>query len=475
MGHSAPFPGHNLVATAAWPRWPRSRWPDSLAVGSDGRLYIGASNDAASAGWAPTGSSGPWRAPAHKGLTRRRRPRHIGPAVVPQRPGGGAGWQLLHLGFRRSPPHPPGGPGRHHHHRGRRPRRRLQWRRDARHSGPAQQPLWRGRGAGRQPVHRRPQQQPRPPGGPGAGRVLRQRFPDPRRGRHRGLPLCAERPPPPDAGRPHRRRPLPVRLRQRGPPRLRSPTATATSPPSSATPAACPPPSSVPTASARPCRSTATAISPASPVPAARRLQLESAPDGLLASLTDPRDGLHEYTYDEDGRLIQDDEPGDGFKTLSRVDGSTRLHRHRVHGAGPPDHLPGRAAAGGRGAPHHDGPRRGQDRGGLRGRRQPECHLPGRHAGHPQDWPRPALGDGGAHRDLAGHHHARRPASPRAPCRAWPACRTSSTPSTRSHCWIPSTRRGASSPAGMSATRAPSPTPAPPAGCRWRPWTPRAA
>ena len=57
--------------------------------------------------------------------------------------------------------------------------------------------------------------------------------------------------------------------------------------------------------------------------PGGQTLQLESAPDGLLASLTDPRDGLHEYTFDEDGRLIQDDEPGDGFKTLSRVDGSS--------------------------------------------------------------------------------------------------------------------------------------------------------
>ena len=142
--------------------------------------------------------------------------------------------------------------------------------------------------------------------------------------------------------------------------------------------------------------------------PGGQSLQLDSAPDGLLASLTDPRDGLHEYTYDENGRLTENDEPGDGFKTLSRVDGSsgftitvsTALGRQTTYQA---ERLP----AGGARRTTTD-PAGAKDRGGLRGRWQPECHLPGRHTGHPQDRPRPALGDGGAHRDLAGDHHARR-------------------------------------------------------------------
>src|SRR5690606_38846626 len=41
---------------------------------------------------------------------------------------------------------------------------------------------------------------------------------------------------------------------------------------------------------------------------------------GLLETLTDPREYLHEYTYDTSGRLVLDEDAGTGSKTLSRTE-----------------------------------------------------------------------------------------------------------------------------------------------------------
>lgn len=38
---------------------------------------------------------------------------------------------------------------------------------------------------------------------------------------------------------------------------------------------------------------------------------------GLLASMTDPRGGLYQFSYDPDGRLVRDADPAGGFKTLA--------------------------------------------------------------------------------------------------------------------------------------------------------------
>ncbi|MDN3513168.1 MAG: carboxypeptidase regulatory-like domain-containing protein [Candidatus Brocadia sp.] len=42
--------------------------------------------------------------------------------------------------------------------------------------------------------------------------------------------------------------------------------------------------------------------------------------EGLLATLTDPRGNVHRYTYDTLGRLIRDENPAGGEKTLARTD-----------------------------------------------------------------------------------------------------------------------------------------------------------
>src|SRR5262249_15121245 len=39
-----------------------------------------------------------------------------------------------------------------------------------------------------------------------------------------------------------------------------------------------------------------------------------------LATLTDPRGGVHRFTYDSLGRLTRDEDPAGGFKALSRTD-----------------------------------------------------------------------------------------------------------------------------------------------------------
>ena len=42
--------------------------------------------------------------------------------------------------------------------------------------------------------------------------------------------------------------------------------------------------------------------------------------EGLLATLTDPRGNVHRYLYDALGRLIRDENPAGGVKTLARTD-----------------------------------------------------------------------------------------------------------------------------------------------------------
>ncbi|WP_437946697.1 DNRLRE domain-containing protein [Sorangium sp. So ce296] len=57
--------------------------------------------------------------------------------------------------------------------------------------------------------------------------------------------------------------------------------------------------------------------------PANETTTLEYYPGtGLLMSMLEPLGRLHEFEYDE-GRLIRDDDPADGFKTLSRTDTSS--------------------------------------------------------------------------------------------------------------------------------------------------------
>ena len=62
--------------------------------------------------------------------------------------------------------------------------------------------------------------------------------------------------------------------------------------------------------------------------------QLTSSPDGLLATLTDPKGNLHQFTYDSLGRLIKDQDPAGGFLALTRTeDLSTRTYRVAVASA----------------------------------------------------------------------------------------------------------------------------------------------
>jgi len=57
--------------------------------------------------------------------------------------------------------------------------------------------------------------------------------------------------------------------------------------------------------------------------PAGETTQMTYSADGLLATLTDPRNGVHQFTYDAQGRLIKDQDPATGFKALARTDQST--------------------------------------------------------------------------------------------------------------------------------------------------------
>jgi len=56
--------------------------------------------------------------------------------------------------------------------------------------------------------------------------------------------------------------------------------------------------------------------------PANETIELASTADGLLTTLTDSRGGLHRFTYDGGGRLIKDEDPAGGSKTLVRTEGS---------------------------------------------------------------------------------------------------------------------------------------------------------
>ncbi|MGH3369649.1 MAG: hypothetical protein ACRDPR_06585, partial [Nocardioidaceae bacterium] len=49
-------------------------------------------------------------------------------------------------------------------------------------------------------------------------------------------------------------------------------------------------------------------------------VQLETLPSGLLSSYTDPAGGVARFFYDSRGRLIRDENAGDGFTTLARTE-----------------------------------------------------------------------------------------------------------------------------------------------------------
>lgn len=55
-------------------------------------------------------------------------------------------------------------------------------------------------------------------------------------------------------------------------------------------------------------------------MPSGRELRMDYSEFGLLTAMSDPAGGVTEFTYDPEGRLVRDDDRGDGFKTLSRVD-----------------------------------------------------------------------------------------------------------------------------------------------------------
>ncbi len=54
--------------------------------------------------------------------------------------------------------------------------------------------------------------------------------------------------------------------------------------------------------------------------PSGRESRMDYTLTGLLSAISDPRGGVSEFTYDSLGRLIRDDDRGDGHKTLSRAD-----------------------------------------------------------------------------------------------------------------------------------------------------------
>ena len=81
--------------------------------------------------------------------------------------------------------------------------------------------------------------------------------------------------------------------------------------------------------------------------PQGEAIGLSSSQDGLLAALTDPKDQTTTFSYDSLGRLIRDDDPAGGFKTLTRTDvrdghevavqtalGRTRTHRVELLASG---------------------------------------------------------------------------------------------------------------------------------------------
>jgi RHS repeat-associated protein len=59
--------------------------------------------------------------------------------------------------------------------------------------------------------------------------------------------------------------------------------------------------------------------------PAGNLIRLFHSHGGLLDSLFDPRGYKHRYTYDNIGRLRRDDDPANGFKTLTTIDGDTSV------------------------------------------------------------------------------------------------------------------------------------------------------
>jgi RHS repeat-associated protein len=52
--------------------------------------------------------------------------------------------------------------------------------------------------------------------------------------------------------------------------------------------------------------------------PASETVQFTYASDGLMQTMTDARDNLYQFTYDTTGRLIRDEDPAGGYKTLTR-------------------------------------------------------------------------------------------------------------------------------------------------------------
>lgn len=57
--------------------------------------------------------------------------------------------------------------------------------------------------------------------------------------------------------------------------------------------------------------------------PQGEEVRLAYHPDGLLATLTDARQSSYRFTYDELGRLVHDQDPANGFKSLARTEAGT--------------------------------------------------------------------------------------------------------------------------------------------------------
>jgi RHS repeat-associated protein len=59
--------------------------------------------------------------------------------------------------------------------------------------------------------------------------------------------------------------------------------------------------------------------------PAGETIQLVSSAGGLLTRRIDAGGGIHDFTYDQFGRLISDEDPEGGVQSLSRLEGSTNV------------------------------------------------------------------------------------------------------------------------------------------------------
>ena len=54
--------------------------------------------------------------------------------------------------------------------------------------------------------------------------------------------------------------------------------------------------------------------------PLYKEISLEYSSEGLLTSLSDHKENVHRFTYDESGRLVRDEDPAGGYTELTRTE-----------------------------------------------------------------------------------------------------------------------------------------------------------